>query len=66
MNLARGSEDPAYVLEGDGAATGWLITLIDLSDANAGPVPIEFTKGEASELGGWDLTVTGEIRPVNG
>ena len=65
MNLTRGSEDPGYILDGDGVATGWLIALIDHGDAEAGPVPIEFTKGEASELGGWDLTVTGEIRPID-
>jgi hypothetical protein len=63
-NLVAGSEDPQYVIDGDGEASGWVIQLVSPQLREGGVVPVSFTREESDELGGWELSIEGEIRPI--
>jgi hypothetical protein len=63
LNLEAGSGDPLYVV-GEGAESGWVIGLVSQQQLASQSVPLSFTRQEADELGGWELTIEGEIRLV--
>jgi len=64
LNLEAGSGDPVYII-GNGPDSGWIIGLISPGQLAAGSVPLNFSRQEADELGGWELTIEGEIRFID-
>ena len=59
-----GPATPLYVV-GEGAESGWVIGLVSQQQLASRAVPLSFSRQEADELGGWELTIEGEIRLVD-